>query len=105
MVEVILEEAGPRSLVPGGGDAVGVVEARVPVWINWWGCFLTKNFLLSDENIFTLPFDENWLEPCFLTKMLNMYVYSAISFGYSRYLFIVPIIISVSVLCEKIPPR
>ncbi len=34
-----------------------------------WGCFLTKIFLLSDENIFTLPFDENRLEPCFLTKI------------------------------------
>ncbi len=34
-----------------------------------WGCFLTKNFLLSDENIFTLPIDENGLEPSFLTKM------------------------------------
>ncbi len=43
-----------------------------------WGCFLTKNFLLSDENIFTLPFDENLLEPCFLTKMHNSIVYCTI---------------------------
>ena len=47
----------PRSTVEGGGG-----ERR-------WGCFLTKKILLSDENICTLPFDENRLEPCFLTKM------------------------------------
>ena len=40
------------------------------------GCFLTKIFLLFDENMFTLPFDENSLEPCFLTKILNdIYIY------------------------------
>ncbi len=39
--------------------------------LDGWGCFLTKKILLSDENIFTLPIDENRLEPCFLTKMQN----------------------------------
>ncbi len=28
-------------------------------------CFLTKIFLLSDENVFNLTFDKNSLEPCF----------------------------------------
>ncbi len=35
------------------------------------GCFLTKIFLLSDENVFALSIDENGLKPCFLTKFLN----------------------------------
>ncbi len=36
-----------------------------------WGCFITKIFLLSEENTLIMPFDENRLEPCFLTKILN----------------------------------
>ena len=42
---------------------------------------MTNIFLLSNENNFTLPFDDKSMEPCFLTKMQNS-IYSAISFKY-----------------------
>ncbi len=64
-------------------------------------CFLTKTFLLSHENIFTLPFDENRLEPCFLTKMLictTGIVYNISFLNIARFLYIFQTIISVSVL-------
>ncbi len=62
----VAEALGPVVLLARNGLCVIIFCGEA---VRWWGCFLTKNFLLSNENMFTLPFDKNGLEPSFLKKI------------------------------------